>query len=278
MNNNEIIQGFYDKINNVQKQAIVAGFKQPEHAKKEGPTFNERLFYNCIERVVKEAMRKVPQVESKADMYLRSEYMTKVATILERVIKKNCEIIIEICSKSDYTKRKIEKVYKEIEEEEIKLRKKIAEKLISARKRLKKLKYQVAEKQAELKKAEIRLNSIYKSISVHEICAASNTSSLEYPPVPEPLIKPHPYAHGIPEESGIYFIWSSGGELKYIGQSVNLSLRLRLGNHNKLRSDDLISFVLIPKELLLYAECFYIGVMKPTSNGGTPSRGPRVEI
>jgi len=277
MSNNEIIQGFSDKIHNTQKQATVADFKQPEPAWK-SKTFNERLFYNCIERVVKEAIRKVPAVESKVDLYARSDYMAKVATILERVIKKNCEAIIKICSQTDYTKRKIEKVYKKIEEEEIKLRKKIAENLVSARKRLKELKYQVAEKQAELKKAEARLNGIYKSISVHEICTGSNTSSLEYPPVPEPLIKPHQYGHGIPEESGIYFIWSTGGELRYVGQSTNLSLRLRLGSHHKLRSDDLISFVLVPKELLIYAECFYIGIMKPTSNGGTPSRGPRVEI
>lgn len=272
-----IIQEFYNKINNVQEQATVTSIEKQERVKKPELTYNERLFFWSLDKIIQEVFRKTPPFEKKQDTYLNSEFMQKVKVLIDREIRKNCSMIIEACSQSDYMKKKIKTIDEKIEARKISLRKELANNLLSGRKKLKDLSYKIIEKKRELKMAEEKLEGLCKTISTYEMIMDIKGFEVEYPPVPTPTIKPTIEGTDIPEESGIYFIWS-GQKLKYVGQSINLSRRLRLENHHKLEESDLISFVLIPKHLLLYAECFYIGAMKPTSNGGTPNRGPRVEL
>ena len=102
---------------------------------------------------------------------------------------------------------------------------------------------------------------------LHDIQAAASRIATPYPDIPPPTITPTKYGDNLPGESGIYFFWN-GGCVQYVGQSINISQRVHLGSHEKLRSDDAIGWVLVPRAELNYAEAFYIGIMKPPRNFG----------
>ncbi len=87
-----------------------------------------------------------------------------------------------------------------------------------------------------------------------------------FEPVPDPVIVYDGEGTGLPTESGIYFAWQNGA-VQYVGQSINLNSRCR-HSHHKLQQGDLLSYVLVYKEQLNFAESFYIGILKPTRNFG----------
>ena len=89
----------------------------------------------------------------------------------------------------------------------------------------------------------------------------------DYPPVPKPDIYPSEDGKGIPETSGVYFLWK-GEEVVYVGKSVNLNGRLRVGGHHRLEHCHRISFVETEYRILDWAECFYIGILQPYDNFG----------
>lgn len=89
-------------------------------------------------------------------------------------------------------------------------------------------------------------------------------------PVPKAVTAAAKENPDLPELSGIYFLWKNG-VVEYVGQSTNIRKRVTLGSHHRLTSEHTISFVLFPKEDLLWAECWYIGVCRPRLNVGTPS-------
>jgi hypothetical protein len=78
----------------------------------------------------------------------------------------------------------------------------------------------------------------------------------------------------MPATSGIYFLWDNTKDIVvYVGQSINLRNRVRSG-HDKLPQiqSPTVSFLEFPVEELIFAESFYIGVLKPVLNGATQSR------
>jgi hypothetical protein len=87
-----------------------------------------------------------------------------------------------------------------------------------------------------------------------------------FEPVPEPLLQYDGYGTGLPQTSGVYFAWQNG-TVQYVGQSINLSSRC-VRSHQKLQEGDLLSYVLVAKEQLNFAEAFYIGILKPRRNFG----------
>lgn len=90
-----------------------------------------------------------------------------------------------------------------------------------------------------------------------------------WPSVPlQPRLSPTLDGAGLPEASGIYFVWESGMTLAYVGQATVLSNRVCLRKHKHLRSTDEITYIIIPLIDLYYAEQFYIGLLKPSRNGG----------
>lgn len=93
----------------------------------------------------------------------------------------------------------------------------------------------------------------------------------EYPDPPPGVIKPTAEGIGVPVASGIYFVWENG-IVAYVGQSVNMNSRVRLNNHQAIYKSDLLSFVPFKKGELVWAECYYIGMMKPPRNRGTPTQ------
>lgn len=86
----------------------------------------------------------------------------------------------------------------------------------------------------------------------------------EYPDPPPGMIRPTTKAIGIPKTSGIYFAWENGS-IAYVGQSLNLHGRVRLG-HGAISGTDLLSFVPIDKDDLSWAESYYIGILRPKRN------------
>lgn len=87
-----------------------------------------------------------------------------------------------------------------------------------------------------------------------------------YPEVPKPFVTFEGNGSGLPQAPGVYFAWRHG-VVQYVGQSINLSARCKDGHH-KLQKGDSLSYVLIPKHELNFAESFYIGVLKPLRNFG----------
>lgn len=86
----------------------------------------------------------------------------------------------------------------------------------------------------------------------------------EYPDPPPGIIRPTTMGIGVPSTSGIYFVWENG-DVVYIGQSINMSDRVRL-KHDSILANDLLSFVPMGKDELDWAECYYIGILKPKRN------------
>lgn len=91
-----------------------------------------------------------------------------------------------------------------------------------------------------------------------------------YPPVPGPFVDAHPDGLGIPPISAIYFLWIGEIVVAYVGQSKNIANRLRLGSHHALRENDKISYIPFPKEQLVWAECYYMSVLRPLRNVTRP--------
>lgn len=90
----------------------------------------------------------------------------------------------------------------------------------------------------------------------------------QYPQVPtENHIPPTQFGEGIPEIPGVYFLWDKG-VVDYVGQSINLSNRLRLGSHHVMQPHHTITFIRAFAADLDWTESFYIGICRPDKNFG----------
>ena len=99
-------------------------------------------------------------------------------------------------------------------------------------------------------------------------CLNSQSTPLDYPDIPAQITEAttRPLNTAMPEESGIYFVWSEG-RVVYVGQSVNLRNRTVV-SHDCIEKGDYLSFVLIDRDELNFAECFYISLARPERNFG----------
>lgn len=88
----------------------------------------------------------------------------------------------------------------------------------------------------------------------------------KYPPVPDPVLAVDKNGDGIPNASNIYFIWKNG-LIVYVGQSINLGTRVKIGHH-AIQEGDTVSWVEIQRDRLNFAEAFYIGMLCPMRNFG----------
>lgn len=93
-----------------------------------------------------------------------------------------------------------------------------------------------------------------------------------YPEAPPPTEPVDRYGSHLPQSSGVYFAWSNGF-CEYVGQSINLSKRVKL-THERLLPTDMISYLLFDPIELMYAESYYIGIMRPQRNFGKRIRRP----
>ncbi len=96
------------------------------------------------------------------------------------------------------------------------------------------------------------------------------TTKSEYPEVPESICAPSDDGSPLPEQSGVYFVWSDG-RVVYVGQSIRLCQRAKIG-HERIKADDRLSWLEFPVLMLNFAEAFYIGVTRPVRNFGSRAR------
>lgn len=99
---------------------------------------------------------------------------------------------------------------------------------------------------------------------INELQAACIRMATTYPAVPPPMPDAES-RNAIPAAPGIYFLWL-GEVVDYVGQSLVLRRRLKSGNHHRMAAAHGISFVLIDRSELTWAECWYIGLLKPRLN------------
>jgi hypothetical protein len=195
----------------------------------------------------KHAEAKAKEARKKARAILASELHTAKSTL--RRLKKEIQNAEVIAAKT-------------VEEHAKQKRKLQAQRLLSSRARLK-----------ALREAEIIASSAWAS-NLRKI--VEEDSSNYYPSPPPGLFSPNKDGLGFPAHSGIYFIWS-GNIVEYVGQSVNLASRLRLGNHHVIKPEHKISFLLFPKRDLTWAENYYIGALRCPLNYGIASSHARAD-
>lgn len=110
---------------------------------------------------------------------------------------------------------------------------------------------------AELRAARRRLNALRAQLAPVD----------RYPAAPLPHLEPHRKGSGLPAVPGIYFLWH-GDVVEYVGKSRCLSERVRLGPHHVLKHYHRISLLPWEESELAWAECYYIGVLRPAANFG----------
>lgn len=134
-----------------------------------------------------------------------------------------------------------------------------------------------------LKRARQRLFEIRKLAAKEEGLmyakhngAPSCVSDL-YPATPPASIPATEFGDGLPEASGIYFLWDQG-RVHYVGQAIRLNQRVRLkGSHHILKPYMTISYLPFDTRDLNWAECWYIGTLRPLGNFGKRSARYHVE-
>lgn len=141
----------------------------------------------------------------------------------------------------------------------VKVRRDVARSVIAARQKIDALRRKARSLERSLK------NTSEDWVEYHSRRLRGMVDINHYPMVPPGTILPTRNGEGLPYCSGIYFLWS-GETVEYVGKSTNISRRLRLPRHSYLREDDLISFIPFKQDVLDWAECYYIGLLRPPRN------------
>ena len=206
----------------------------------------QRRLAEILARVAREAVNKVNR-SLPSDS---SDYRIHLQAALRNIVADHCKVLLAASTVSD---AKI-KARIEAEVERNEMRRALANELKSSRKRLRRLKKEIAHAKATL------------------LIAANGHCELhQYGAVPAPMVEASHSAQGIPAVSGIYFVWA-GGKVVYVGQSVRLSSRCAIRNHHAIFAGEMLSWVPEPLPRLNVAESFYIGILKPERNFGGRGR------
>lgn len=224
----------------------------------------------------------------------RSAQDMAILSAFRSVVVEQCSAIIEAANTRIKVGKLVKKENARLDDVREKARKVLADDLRQARKHLRKLKQRTdfAEQEAEkrvqehfvirrkalaqrLKSARSRLLATNAHIQ-DRWRAAMHVSTVGqdclYPAVPLPTVLPHKEGAGMPDAPGIYFLWKDD-DIVYVGQSRRLCGRVKLGAHHILQPDHEISYVMLAAHELTWAECYYIGTVKPRENfGGRPAK------
>ena len=224
----------------------------------------EQIISDLSEKIIKRTVHSYLKTNVNGIKRIQGQLLFELSKICETQINKHCEVILEAAKVKPGEIQKIIKLAKLIN------RRQMAGDLLGARKRLQDIKKEHIANENKLKE---KLEEVRIAIESKNII---DSSDCKYPPAPFPTIVPSLDGIGLPAASGIYFLWDRGAKVEYVGKSISISSRVRLGKngyatgHHRLRDSDYISYVLLPEDELLYAECFYISKYRPTRNGGTP--------
>lgn len=213
----------------------------PDWLRKEIPPELTKDKRNSAEAILREICGSVLSDRSIRYPTRIKDLRLRIERTVEDAIMRHCDKLV----KAAQAKSTMKKTQEKIKEKEKEARAELAKNLRFSRNRLR----------------EIEKEMVHKTDSLEKLQLASN-----YPAPPPPEIKANKRGLGLPETCGIYFIWERG-VIVYVGQSVRLSRRLRIGHHEKLREGNLISYIEFSENELYWAECYYIGTTCPTRNG-----------
>ena len=206
----------------------------------------QRRLAEILARVARQAVNKV----SGSLPYDSTDYRRHLQTALRNIVTDHCKVLLAASTVSD---AKI-KARIEAEVERNEMRRALVNELKSDRKRLRQLKKEIAHAEATV------------------LTAASGHCDLhQFGLVPAPMVEASDLAEGVPDFSGIYFVWA-GGKVVYVGQSVKLSGRCAIRYHTQILPGEMLSWVPEPLPRLNYAESFYIGILRPERNFGRRAR------
>lgn len=208
----------------------------------------------------------------------RTNTIHEISVAFEQAVQWNCHFIIQ-AAKVDQKKRK----EKEKKARQM-ARRDLAEGLKSGRRRLRDLNMKIYRAESEAMSAVAQHEQVLRVQLAQRLDAAKTAAASElltlyperlqlhtlldgYESVPPPTIEPHKEGENLPSESGIYFLWLDG-VVDYVGRSIRLRDRLKLGGHHVLEQRHRISYLLMPRRELTWAECYYIGITKPQQNFG----------
>lgn len=117
---------------------------------------------------------------------------------------------------------------------------------------------------AELRETRDRLAAQCRTLQrQNQLLLSSDT---RYPPVPDEMVKASIDGNGLPNTSGIYFVWKNG-VVRYVGQAINLANRCHLAHH-AINEGEGLSYIEFDKHLLTWAENYYIGTLQAWRNYG----------
>lgn len=233
---------------------------------------------NLIKIAAKNVLNKIKREHEVFTSWHYSKLSRHFEYNFEKAVLNQCKKIIKASEVKPAIYRQIERDKEKRKQE----RKLWADKLKSAKARLRTLEFKIreAEKLAEIEMREKRRAIAFRLLSGRRRLASlrdylegkyievsSNYTMIEYPPIPEANISPSKEGSNLPYVSGIYFLWN-GGQIEYVGQAKYLCNRLRLGNHHILNENHKISFVVVNAKQLTWTECYYIGVCRPQLNFG----------
>lgn len=100
----------------------------------------------------------------------------------------------------------------------------------------------------------------------------SSSKRSKYPPPPKKssFVQDGRFAPLLP---GVYFINDENGEIWYVGKSE--CIRSRLAGHPALHQGSSVAWIAFPLEDILFAESYYIGLLKPPGNFGGVRRSSK---
>jgi excinuclease UvrABC nuclease subunit len=115
-----------------------------------------------------------------------------------------------------------------------------------------------------------------EAIKISSECLLKMKLVNDYPEIPIAKEVASATGENLPYASGIYFLWS-GQRIEYVGQAKYLCNRVILGRHHVLKESHMISYVLISRTYLTWAENYYIGIIRPQLNYGLNASHNRPE-
>ncbi len=239
------------------------------------------------EAIIKNAANNALNKLKRDHQVLLSFHYLKAREYVEDVFDKS---IINQCTKIIRASAVGPSVYRQMEQEKdrrMKARREMAGELKVARRKLHGLNWKIkhADKVAEKAVGEARRMLAGRLLSARRrlrlIKELTERTSLEFsfeytpkykdvngwPIVPRPIIAPSATGEQLPYVSGIYFLWNNDC-IEYVGQAKYLCNRLKLKSHHVLKESHMISFVVVNRKELTWAECYYIGICKPKLNFG----------
>jgi hypothetical protein len=180
------------------------------------------------------------------------DYKKHLETALFKAVRKHCRLLVDAAATSDAKGN----AYQEAETIRVKARVKAAILGKEIRRKL----------AAELRTSRTTLKKIRRDIAALLPVANADCLAHKYNEVPGPVVEASRFGEGVPSCSGIYFVWNDG-RVVYVGKSSRLAGRCTLAHH-AIAEGDWLSWVEFPLTMLNFAECFYIGALKPIRNFG----------